>query len=174
MKIIALFLLGLFLFTLTTANLYAQNRELTIILLRHAEKDVSPNAPKVDPDLTPEGRQRAERLVETIRKYKPDQIFSSNFRRTINTVTPLAVNLHSDYRLQIQKYDHSELEELAEKLLKSNGGTIVVAGHNSTTPELANLLIKQEKYKHLDESEYNKIWIIKIKKNKISDVVIEY
>ena len=174
MKIIVWLLFTLILFSVTTTNLHAQNGELTIILLRHAEKDVSPGADKVDPDLTSQGRQRAERLLETVRKYKPDQIFSTNFKRTSYTVMPLAVNLHPDYRLQIQKYDHPELEEFAEKLLKSNGGTIVVAGHNTTTPTLANLLIKQEKYKYLDENEYNKIWIIKIKKNKIQDVLIEY
>lgn len=174
MKFIISFLLGLFLFALTGANLYAQNREITIILLRHAEKDLSPGVDKVNPDLSAAGRERAERLVETVKKYKPNQIFSTNFKRTSQTVTPLAVNLHPEYRLQIQKYDHSELEEFAEKLLKSNGGTIVVAGHNTTTPTLANLLVKQEKYKYLDESEYNKIWIIKIKKNKIQDIVIEY
>jgi hypothetical protein len=56
---------------------------------------------------------------------------------------------------------------------------IVVVGHSNTTPALANLLIRQEKYKVLDESEYDKIWIIKIKKNstkpnKIKDKVIKY
>ena len=43
---------------------------------------------------------------------------------------------------------------------------ILVVGHNTTTPALANLLIKQDKYKPLAESEYDKIWIVKVKKNK--------
>jgi 2,3-bisphosphoglycerate-dependent phosphoglycerate mutase len=173
MRIIAAFLLSLFLLIPTT-NLYAQNREITIILVRHAEKDASPTADKFDPELSPEGRQRAERLFETIRKYKPDQIFATVFKRTSATVTPLAVNLHRDYRLQIQKYDPSKLKDFAENLLKLNGETIVVAGHSNTTPRLANLLLKQDKYKDLDDSVYNKIWIIKIKKNKIRETLIEY
>ena len=172
MKIIISFLAGFFLFALTSTYLFAQNK--TIILLRHAEKDISAGADKIDPDLTLEGRQRAERLVEAIKKYKPDQIFSTNFKRTRFTVIPLAEKINPRYRIQVQIYDYVELENFAEQLLKSKARTIVVVGHNTTTPMLANLLVKQDKYKALDESEYNKIWIIKIKKNKIKDKVIEY
>lgn len=174
MKIIVSFLFCLLLFAFTNTGLFAQNDEITIILLRHAEKDTSPGANKDDPQLTAEGKQRAERLVETIKKYKPEYIYSTNYRRTVSTVTPLAEKLNARYRLQIQKYDHTELEELANQLLKLKGRTIVVAGHNTTTPMLANILVKQQKYGGLNESEYNKIWIIKIKKNKIKDIVIEY
>jgi 2,3-bisphosphoglycerate-dependent phosphoglycerate mutase len=169
MKIILLLVLILF-----TTSIFAQNRDLTIILLRHAEKDISKGADKIDPDLTAQGRERAERLVETIKKYKPTQIFSSNFKRTRFTVTPLAEKINPRYRLQIQIYDSYELEDFAAQLLKIQRGTIVVAGHNSTTPMLANLLLKKDKYGALAETEYNKIWIIKIKSNKIRDMVIEY
>ena len=160
-------------------NLFAQSGEITFILLRHAEKDASPNANKADVELSAEGRQRALRLVKTVKGYKPDRIFSSVFKRTRDTVTPLAQSINPDYRLQIQFYDHTEIEELAEQLLKLDAKTVVVAGHNTTTPELANLLIKQNKYKHLAETEYDKIWIIKIKRNKnkpnqVEDKVIQY
>ncbi len=179
MKITTSFLSILFLFTLTSSSLFAQNREITIILLRHAEKDVSSSADKINPDLTPEGKQRAERLVETIKKYKPNQIFSTNYKRTRATVLPLAEKTNPRYRIQIQIYDFDKLEEFASQLLKSKARTIVVVGHNTTTPELANLLIKQDKYKPLAETEYDKIWVIKIKRNKrkpnkIKEKIIEY
>lgn len=164
MKIIPSLLFSLFLLLFASGNIYAQN--ITIILLRHAEKDVSANANKADPELTAEGQKRAERLVETVKKYQPEQIFSTIFKRARATVTPLAENLNPDYRLQLQFYDYAELENLAERLLKLNVKTVVVVGHNTTTPELANLLIKQDKYKALNDSEYDKIWIIKIKRNK--------
>ncbi|MGC2238740.1 MAG: histidine phosphatase family protein [Pyrinomonadaceae bacterium] len=176
MKIIAAFFISLFLL----ANLYAQNGEITYILLRHAEKDTSPAANKADVDLTQQGRERAVRFFETVREYKPEQIFSTIFRRTRETVTPLAQNLNPDYRLMIQTYDYAEIEEFAERLLKLDAKTIVVVGHNNTTPQLANLLIKQEKYATLPETEYGKIWIIKIKRKKgkmtkvIEDRVITY
>lgn len=172
MKIIASLFFGLLWLTFAGGNLYAQ--DITIILLRHAEKDVSATANKDDPELTSEGQKRAERLVATVKKYKPEQIFSTVFKRARATVTPLAENLNPDYRLQIQFYDYEELEDLARRLLKLKVKSVVIVGHATTTPELANLLVKQDKYQPLDDSEYNKIWIIKIRKNKIEDKVIEY
>ena len=162
MKIITTLFISLFLL----ANSYAQSGEITYILLRHAEKDTSPLANKADVDLTMQGKQRAERFFETAKTYNPDQIFSTIFRRTRETVTPLAQNLNPDYRLMIQIYDYAAIEEFAERLLKLNAKTVVVVGHNNTTPQLANLLIKQEKYTLLPETEYSKIWIIKIKRNR--------
>lgn len=172
MKIIISFFAGLLLLTLTNICLFAQNK--TIILLRHAEKDVSSGADKIDPELTLEGNQRAERLVGTIKKYKPEQIFSTNYKRTRFTVLPLAEKINPQYRIQIQIYDEEELEGFANQLLKSKAKTIVVVGHNMTTPLLANLLIKQDKYQALKDSEYDKIWIIKIKKGKTRDELIKY
>ncbi len=172
MKFFVSFFLGLFLFAFASENIYAQN--ITIILLRHAEKDTSATANKADPELTADGQKRAERLVETLKTYKPQQIFSTAFIRTRATVAPLAENLNTDYRLQTQFYDFNELEEFARQLLKLKVKSVVVVGHNTTTPELANLLIKQNKYKDLADDEYNKIWIIKIRGKKIEDRVIEY
>jgi hypothetical protein len=76
--------------------------------------------------------------------------------------------------LPIQLYNHRNLNEFVERLLASNAKTIVVAGHNTTTPALANLLIKQDKYKPLAETEYDKIWIIEIKKGKAKDKITVY
>jgi phosphohistidine phosphatase SixA len=174
MKIPVSLFLGLFLFTFAASDLFAQKREVTIILLRHAEKDLSDELNDPDPELSPAGRERAERLVKTIRKYKPQAIYSSNFKRTRFTVLPLAERINPGYRTMIQIYDHRKLDELVNRMLASGIRSIVVAGHNSTTPALANLLIKQNKYKSLAETEYDKIWIIKIKKGKTKDEVIVY
>lgn len=175
MKITAALLLGLFLLTCATASSFAQHKKLRIILLRHAEKDVSPGADKVNPDLTPEGKQRAQNLVKKINKYKPTAIYSSDFIRTKLTVAPLA----EKRKLTVQIYDPRKLDDLAALIMEGKFKSVVVVGHNNTTPALANLLIKQGKYQALAETEYNKIWIIKIKKNgskpnKIEEEVIEY
>lgn len=175
MKIITAFFLGLFLLTFVSASSLAQHKKLTIILLRHAEKDISPTADKVNPDLTPEGKQRAQNLVKKIKKYKPTAIYSSDYIRTKSTVAPLA----EKRKLTVQIYDPRKLNELSDMIMEGKYKSVVVVGHNNTTPALANLLVKQEKYQTLLETEYSKLWIIKIKKNdnkpnKIEDEVIEY
>lgn len=172
MKIISSIFLSLLLTMFAAENLNAQDK--TIILLRHAEKDVSANANKADPELTAQGRERAQRLLEVLKKYQPQQIYSTIFKRARDTAAPLAENLHPDYRMQIQFYDYNEIEELAAKLLKLKAKSVIVVGHNSTTTELANFLIKQNKYRDLADDEYNKIFIIKIHGGKIEDRVVEY
>jgi 2,3-bisphosphoglycerate-dependent phosphoglycerate mutase len=174
MKIFILFFLSLFLFALTTNDAFAQKKEMTIILLRHGEKDLSDDLNDPDPELSAQGLERARRLVGTIKKYKPAAIYSSNFKRTRATVTPLAEQINPRYRTMIQIYDPKNLNELINRMMASGVKSIVVAGHNTTTPALANLLLKENKYKSLAETEYDKIWIIKIKKGKIKDAVILY
>ncbi len=79
----------------------------------------------------------------------------------------------------ISIYDPKNLNQFAELLTSGKLKRIVVVGHSNTTPALANLLIKQDKYKILDESEYDKIWIIKIRRKKkeqhqVTDKIINY
>lgn len=173
MKILLSIVFCLFLFA--GNNLFAQHRNLTVILLRHAEKDVSPSADKVNPNLSEEGKLRAQRLVKKINKYKPNAIYSSDFIRTKLTATPLS----EKRRLVIQLYDHRKLNEIKELIMSGKIKRIVIVGHNSTTPALANMLIGAEKYKALSETEYDKIWVIKIKKkktkpNKIKEKILRY
>jgi len=175
MKFTVVFLSILFLFTFAGDKLYAQHRKLTVILLRHAEKDVSEGADAANPELSAAGKIRAEKLVEIINKYQPDAIYSSSYIRTRETARPLARRR----RMMIQIYDTRSLGQMKELILSGKMKRVVVVGHNTTTPALANLLIGQEKYKPLAETEYDKIWIVKIRKNKskpnkINDRVIEY
>lgn len=173
-SIISLLLLLLF-FWIAGGNLFAQHRKLTVILLRHAEKDISEGADTANPELSAAGKLRAEKLVEIVRKYQPDAIYSSDYIRTRATVRPLA----RSRRMMTQIYDTRNLNQMRDLILSGKIKRVLVVGHNNTTPALANLLIGQEKYKPLAESEYNKIWIIKIKRNKrkpnkTEDRVIEY
>jgi broad specificity phosphatase PhoE len=168
MKKVLLFLVIFFLLSIFS---FAQNP--TIILVRHAEKDISPTADKRNPDLTAEGRQRAERLVEAVRKCKPKQVFSTDTKRTRQTATPVSQNSYAAYAMQIQIYDFSKMEQFAERLRGMNG-CVVVVGHSNTVPALANMLLKTDKYKDLPDSEYSKLFILKVGRKKVKDTVITY
>lgn len=175
MKSIFFLLFLLFFFTFAVSDLFAQHRKLTVILLRHAEKDVSEGADTANPELSAAGELRAQKLVEIMNKYQPDAIYSSDYIRTRATVRPLA----RKRRMMTQIYDPRNLNQMHDLILSGKIKRIVVVGHSNTTPALANLLIKQDKYKNLAESEYDKIWIIKIKRNKtkpnkIREKVITY
>jgi phosphohistidine phosphatase SixA len=175
MKIIVSFLLGLLLLAFASSNVFAQHKKLTVILLRHAEKDVSEGVDTANPELSAAGKLRAQKLVEVINKYQPDVIYSSNYIRTRATAAPLA----KKRRAMVLMYEPRNLNQMFDLIMSGKFKRIVVVGHNNTTPALANMLIKQDKYKPLAESEYDKIWVVKIKRNKnkpnkIEDRVIEY
>ena len=174
MKIFVSFLLGLFLFTFAGGNVFAQYKKLTVILLRHAEKDLS-DMDDPNPQLSAEGKLRAQRLVNLVNRYEPDAIYTTNYIRTRATIAPLA----QSKRMMYQIYDPRNLNQMRDLILSGKIKRLVVVGHNTTTPALANLLVGQNKYKTLAESEYDKIWVIKIRKykrkpNKVRDSVITY
>lgn len=157
----------------TTLFAMVKAQTTTIILLRHAEKDTSlPNSTmmKADPPLTKAGEARAVLLLAVLNDFKPDIIYSTNYTRTKATVTPLAQKFAKD----IVVYNPNDLVKFADELRTQKGKTIVVAGHSNTTPALVNALLKQNKYEPLPDNVYNKLWVVTINGDTITDRIIEY
>lgn len=119
-------------------------------LFRHAEK----NTENPDPGLTEEGQIRARNLADFLIPRGVTRIFSTDTKRTRDTVVPLAQRLG----LEIEIYDGRDLPGFAEKL-KGIEGVIVVSGHSNTTPELAALVSGQET-EYMPESEYDRLYAI--------------
>ncbi len=161
MKIFFSIFLGLALFTLANTVLVAQDREVTIILVRHAEKA---DATSPDPELSDAGKERAQRLVKKIGKYRPGGFYSTDYKRTRDTVTPLANKRKKDVKI----YDARKPKELIDEIMKGKIKRYVVAGHSNTVPGLANLIAKKEMFKNLDDSEYTIIWLIRMKNGKVT------
>lgn len=162
-------LLALLVFIVGGTAIQAQKK--TIILVRHAEKDISATADKVDPPLTDIGRQRAARLVTTIKRYKPGAVYSTNFIRTRDTAAPTA----AWRKKPVTIFDPKKLDEFVAEVMASKTKRFLIVAHNTTTPTLANMFIKEQKYKPLSETEYSKMWIIKIRNGKVKSCdVIEY
>jgi 2,3-bisphosphoglycerate-dependent phosphoglycerate mutase len=170
MKFIVPFLIGLCLFASAT-DVFAQKKTITVVIFRHADKETAVEGDETEPDISIEGQKRAVRLVKVLEKYKLTRLFSTNYPRTIQTITPLSriKNLPPEF------YEPGNLAELARKILLSDKQRrIAVVGHNSTTFQLANLLLESNKYAMPEDSDYGKIWIIRIKNGKVKDMVINY
>lgn len=153
------FLLVLFAMLLWPGAISAQAKDKIILLVRHAEKVDSSQ----DPELSPEGKRRAERLVKKIGKFRPGAFYSTNYKRTRDTLVPLA----SKRKKEIQIYDARKPQELIDQIMKSETKRFVISGHSNTIPGLANLVSKKELFKNLDDSEYSVIWLLKIKDGKV-------
>jgi 2,3-bisphosphoglycerate-dependent phosphoglycerate mutase len=125
---------------------------------------------RADPPLSKEGEKRAGSIIELLRHYTPDAIYSTNYTRTKATVGPLA----QKFNKEIQVYDPRNQNPLSEQLLQMKGKTVVVVGHSNTTPGLVNLLIKENKYANLDDSVYNTYWIVTITDGKAEARELKY
>jgi phosphohistidine phosphatase SixA len=146
---------------LTLTNIHAQraaNAATTIILMRHAEKELTSD----DPPLSAAGKRRAEKLPVWLKKYRPDEFYSTATIRTRQTLEPWARKAGK----QIQIYNAATQQTLAKSLKQKPGKTIVVVGHSNTIPQLVNLLIGTNTYSDLPDNEFGKVWIISIKGGK--------
>lgn len=135
----------------------SQAQTTTIVLVRHAEKETTTMSG--DPVLSAAGTQRAQQLVQALSEFTINQLYSTNFIRTRATLEPLAAKTN----LAISLYDPRAQEAFAATLKEMKGKTIVVSGHSNTIPRLVNLLIDAPgKYPDLDDSVYDKIYIVRI------------
>lgn len=136
----------------------SQSRNKTFVLVRHAEKDSSqPNNP--DPELSPAGRERADRLARAVKRYKPHEIFSTNFKRTRDTAAPTAARR----KKQVQIYDPSKQADMIAAMMASKTDHHLIVGHSNTIPGLANALAKKEIFRNLVEAEHGVIWVIRLR-----------
>ncbi len=153
-KIIFLSFIALF-----SLQLQAQqtSKITTFVLVRHAEKVLDGSK---DPALTAQGEKRAERLGQMFSSAEIGAIYSTPYERTQATVHPLAAHAERE----VQSYEPKDLSFLKAALKENKGKTIVVSGHSNTIPYLVNELIGEDKFKDLDDGEYDKIFIVSVTK----------
>ena len=122
-----------------------------IYLIRHAEKQMDGGK---DPGLTDSGMFRAEQLATWFQDKDIREIWSSDYRRSRDTVEPLLSRLG----LELTLYDPRDLPALAKDLLDRRNNALV-AGHSNTTPELARLLCGCV-ISDMDDSEYDRLIVV--------------
>lgn len=127
----------------------------TFILVRHAEKATEGGS---DPELKPEGVKRAESLTALFEKTDVTAVYSTDFKRTKNTVAPLA----AAKGLALNTYSSMKTADLEKLVAAHAGGTIVVSGHSNTIPDIANALIGEKKFAQFADADYGNILIISV------------
>jgi phosphohistidine phosphatase SixA len=138
----------------------------TFILVRHAEK--ADDGTK-DPDLQAEGMARSNRLAFMLKDTPLKAIYSTNFRRTRNTVAPIA----DVQNLEVESYEPYQIDDIRKMYVLNHGGTVLVCGHANNLPWTANMLLGKEVYQDLDEDEYGTVLIVSVvEMGKVSSVTM--
>lgn len=125
-----------------------------IYLFRHSEKLTGKN-----PALSEVGKARANNLVTLFKEHQNIHIFSSNYKRTLQTAAPLQAHFNT----KINVYNAGKLSDLKNELLKLKG-VVVVIGHSNTTPQLAELL-SNEKVPAMSETQFSQYFILNKKRS---------
>ena len=106
-----------------------------VLLVRHAERADGGVPPAgmvgpADPDLSAEGRARADRLAVMLADAGITKIIVSEFRRTVQTAEPLAKRLG----LAPERVASADVTSLAARLATYRDDVVLVVGHSNSLP----------------------------------------
>ena len=131
-----------------------QHTTKTFFIIRHAEKDPLTG---FDPSLSTKGRYRAERLADVFNLQQVDKIYVTKLKRVIETFEPLARRKG----IPMAEYDPYEIEKLvAEVFADDSVHSVIIGGHQDTSPIAANILLGKNVYTTFDNEDYDNILIV--------------
>ena len=137
-----------------------------IYLIRHAEK-VRTDKSDRDPDLNNKGLSRAINWKNYFTGKNISRIYSTNYKRTIKTATPLAENNN----LEVIIYSSEDI--VYEAFLKSSiGENTLVVGHSNTIPNFVNSLIGEDYYDQIDDLNNSNLYIVSLCNNSLTHKLI--
>ena len=131
----------------------------TIYLIRHAEKA---DASK-DTELSEAGKARAEKWKDYFLDKNIEAIYSTNYKRTLNTVKPFAK--HINLNIEIYGSQEMDLDALAKT---SKYKTLLIVGHSNRLPKYINTLIGNDTYPDINEEEFGTLYTIIIDGDNVS------
>ena len=133
----------------------------TIVLIRHAEKQVGaiPDAP-----LSPPGEVRAARLAQMFGDGgafgRVQKIYVTDTRRTQQTAAGVAQRLGLTAEIVAAKEDAGSF---ARRLLRENrGGRALVVGHSNTVPAIVAALAHRDDVPSMDDEEFDTVYIVSV------------
>lgn len=138
---------------------FGQQNITTYYFIRHAEKvDSSQN-----PDLSEIGLKRAIQWKNIFSEIDFNDIYSTDYKRTIQTASPAATAKNVQiklYNLKTLNIDSFKKETLGKKVL--------IVGHSNTTPKFVNDIINQNLFSNIEDETFGNLYIVTIVNNTIS------
>jgi broad specificity phosphatase PhoE len=133
----------------------------TVIVIRHAEKDLSVNV--TDPPLDTAGAARAASLANMFGDAKHsghlDAIYVSPALRNRQTAAPLAARLG----LTVTVAPADDTDGLARRVLREHaGGRVLIVGHSDTVPKIVAALSGKSNVTEIGEREYDTMYIVSV------------
>ncbi len=128
----------------------------TFYFIRHAEKDRSDSENK-DPELNQDGLGRAMHWAEILKDVPLNAIYSTDYRRTSMTASPIAIKQDID----VEYYD-ARIIDVEEFKFANQNKNVLVVGHSNTTPDFVNMMLGEEKFAPMDDSDNGSLFVVQI------------
>lgn len=132
-----------------------KQKETMLYIVRHAEKDTLFEGD--NPPLIQAGYTRAEQLKELLKNEGIEQIYSTKFKRNINTIKPLLSTLNLDAKIYDYYGFHSTLDSI-----KVSTKTTLLCGHGDNLLPIIAHLNGQPPYESLGYNEYDNLFKLTI------------
>jgi phosphohistidine phosphatase SixA len=133
----------------------------TVIVIRHAEKDLSVSV--ADPPLTQAGEARAALLARMFGDARVlghvDAIYVSPALRNRLTAAPLAARLG----ITVTVAPADDPRGLARRALREHsGGRVLIVGHTDTVPRIVEALSGNPRIPEIEDREYGTMYIVTV------------
>jgi broad specificity phosphatase PhoE len=124
----------------------------TIVVVRHADKIDNTD----DAALSPTGEAQARRLAHVLKDVGISAIYTTQFKRTIQTGAPLADLL----KIKLLAYEQTDVDGVVREIQQKQPTEVVmVVGHRSTVPKILKQFGASEPVA-LGSSEYDSLFIL--------------
>ena len=124
----------------------------TIVVVRHADKIDDTD----DAVLSPTGEDQAKRLAHVLKDVGIRAIYTTQFKRTIQTAAPLADLL----KIETRAYEQTDVDGVVKEIQQKHPTEVVmVVGHRSTVPKILERFGASEPVA-LETSEYDSLFIL--------------
>ena len=155
------------LLTIFLAFSIPENDCSTFYLIRHAEK-VRTNKSDSDPALNEKGIIRALNWKEYFINKDISKIYSTNYKRTLETVKPIQEAIG----LTAILYSPSSIDY--KDFISSNEGEVVlIVGHSNTIPNFVNELINDQVYDQIDDLNNSNLYVVNLCDSSLSHSLIK-
>lgn len=145
-------------------NTVVNSSSTVLYFIRHAEaiNDQSTS----NPDLSEIGKNRTKGFITFFEDKRIDSIFTTNFKRTLQTATPIAESKN----VKPVYYDPNTID-YDNFIKQQKGKKVLIVGHSNTTPNFVNKIIGSMKYSQMVHENHSDIFKVVINRGKTSEEV---
>jgi phosphohistidine phosphatase SixA len=145
------------LYGVVRASIAIMGKTTTVVVLRHAEKNVGVD--DLDPVLSSAGQERALRLAEMLGEERIAAVYVTDTRRSQLTAAPLAARLGVSPTV----FPGGDTDELLADIGERHvGAKVVVVAHSNTVPKIVATLSRGRSTPVVADDEYDALFVVTV------------